>query len=63
MAATTRTEGVIAWQGRMLVYRHEPDGSWRLRFLGEEDEVHPGPDLLEALQADIQHQKKKQQLG
>ena len=62
MAATTRTEGVIAWQGRMLVYRHEPDGRWRLRFLGEEYEVHPSPELLEALQADIRHQEKKQQL-
>ena len=62
MAPTTRTEGVIAWQGRMLIYRHEPDGGWRLRFLGEEDEVRPGPELLEALQADIRHQEKKQQL-
>jgi hypothetical protein len=60
MAPTTRTEGVIAWQGRMLVYRHEPDGGWRLRFLGEDDEVHPSPELLQALQADIRHQENKQ---
>ena len=60
MAPTTRTEGVIAWQGRMLVYRREPDGGWRLRFLGEEDEVHPSAELLDALQADIRHQEKKQ---
>lgn len=59
MAATHRSEGVIAWQGRMLVYRHEPDGRWRLRFLGEEDEVQPGPALLQALEADIRHQDAK----
>ena len=60
MAPTTRTEGVIAWQGRMLVYHREPDG-WRLRFLGEENEVRPSPELLAALEADIRHQDRKLQ--
>ena len=32
-----RTEGVIAWQGRMLVYRSEPDGGW----LGAHGAVSP----------------------
>lgn len=60
MTLAVRTEGVIAWQGRMLVYHREAGGGWRLRYLGEEDEVHPGPELIAALEADIRHQERKQ---
>ena len=63
MTLAVRTEGVIAWQGRMLVYRREPDGGWRLRFLGDDDEVPLSPGLLEALQNDIRHQDRKQRLA
>ena len=61
MAPTTRTEGVIAWQGRMLVYDRGPDGGWRLRFLGEEHEVRSSPELLAALEADLRQQDHKLQ--
>ena len=61
MAPTTRTEGVIAWQGRMLVYHRGPGDEWRLRFLGEENDVSPSPELLAALEADLRHQDHKLQ--
>jgi len=51
-------EGVIAWQGRMLVYRRDGE-RWRLRFLGEEAEVPLSPELLAAVEADIRHQDAK----
>lgn len=52
----------MAWQGRILVYRREGE-NWWLRFLGEEGEIVPGaelpPGMLEALQADMRHQRHK----
>jgi len=51
-------EGVIAWQGRMLIYRRDGE-RWRLRFLGEDGEVPPSPELLAAVEADIRHQDAK----
>ncbi len=51
-------EGVIAWQGRMLIYRRDGE-RWRLRFLGEDGEVAPSPELLVAVEADIRHQDAK----
>ncbi|HZR38110.1 MAG TPA: hypothetical protein VFA75_22255 [Nevskia sp.] len=51
-------EGVIAWQGRMLIYRRDGE-RWRLRFLGEDGEVAPSPELVAAVEADIRHQEAK----
>jgi hypothetical protein len=50
--------GVIVWQGRLLVYQRQGSG-WLLRFLGEDGFLAPTPELLAAVERDIRHQQDK----
>ena len=52
--------GVIVWQGRLLVYQRQGAG-WLLRFLGDDAILAPTPELLAAVEQDIRHQQDKRQ--
>lgn len=52
------TLGVIWWQGRSLVYEQTRDGLVA-QHVGDKQPTPITPDLSEAIEADIKHQREK----
>ncbi|MES2488514.1 MAG: hypothetical protein V4607_01895 [Pseudomonadota bacterium] len=51
---------VIAFQGKTIIYEQFNDG-WSAIVFGTGEPVGVGPELLEAIAADQQHQREKRE--